>query len=440
VPLDWTTPEGETIEIWYGVQPATAQPATGTFIPLEGGPGGAISGTFAQFSGFADGLGTSDKLYVDVRGVGRSSRLSCVALDSLALMSPPSQGAGSDCAAEIGPRRDYFNTVASVLDIESIRRALDLGDPSLAGFSYGTFVASVYTVLFPDLVQATVLDGSFELVTNRWGDDIPRAVGESAALQCKRTGDCDPVEIVRQLATVAAELARQPRQFAGLTTPFGEGALINVAQTALQTAFGEFRGAVAAAASGDFAPLETLVVALAASLPPSPEPGSDAAKFADSQALAAAVICNDYSYPYDIRSDLTTRQAEFERQLSALPDDAAAPFSKAGWISAGGDHPDECLKWPVPETPNELKVPIAGPFPNLPVLVFNGDIDLQTPIGEAETSAAQFPLSEFIAVENGTHVVTLQSDCLRNAAIVFILTKVFPATDVCAAEPFAPPT
>jgi pimeloyl-ACP methyl ester carboxylesterase len=440
VPLDWTTPDGETIEIWYGVQPATVQPATGTFIPFEGGPSGAISGTFADFSGYAEGMASSDKLYVDVRGVGRSSRLACAALDSLGVLEPPTQSSGADCAAEIGPRRDYFNTVSSVLDIESIRRALNLGNPSIAGFSYGTFVASIYTVLFPDLVQATVLDGSFEVITNRWADDVPRAIGVAAALQCERSGDCDPVEIVQQIATVAAELAREPRQFAGRPVPFGEGALINVAQTALQRAFADFRLAIAAASSGDFAPLEAFVAALAAAFPAPPEPGSDEAKFADSQALAASVICNDYSYPYDIGSDLATRQAEFDRQLAALPDDVAAPFSKAGWISAAWDHPDECLGWPVPQTPNELKVPTAGPFPSLPVLVLNGDVDLQTPISGAEASAAQFPVSEFIAVENGTHVVTLQSECLLNAAIGFLQTKAFPATDVCAAEPFAAPS
>jgi pimeloyl-ACP methyl ester carboxylesterase len=438
VPLDWTSPNGETIEIWYGVQPATVQPATGTFIPFEGGPSGAISATFAEFSVVGDGMATSDKLYVDVRGVGRSSRLACAALDTLPPFAPPPESAGSDCADEIGPRRDYFNTVSSVLDIESIRRALNLGTPSLAGFSYGTFVASVYTILFPDLVQATVLDGSFELITNRWADDVPRAIGAAAALQCERSGACDPAEFVQQLATVAAELARQPRQIAGVSISFSEGALINMAQYAVPLAFAEFRLAIASAAAGDYAPLESLFATFAASFPAPPEPGTDAAKFAASQALAAAVICNDYSYPYDVGTDPAERQVEFDRELAALADDAVAPFSKAGWVSAAWDHPEECLRWPVPETPNELKAPIAGPFPNVPVLVLNGDLDLQTPIGGAEASAAQFPSGEFIAVENGTHVVTLQSACLRTAAIGFLQTGVFPSTDVCAAEPFVP--
>jgi pimeloyl-ACP methyl ester carboxylesterase len=449
VPLDWTTPDNETIEIWYAVQPASVQPATGTLIPLEGGPGEALSASFADYAGFSAGMASSDTLFVDVRGVGRSSRLECPTLDSpdspLALGGPLDLDAATECADEIGERRNYFNTVSSVLDIEAIRRALDLGDPSLVGFSYGTFVASIYTVLFPDDVQATVLDGAFPLVTNPWADDVPRAVGESAALQCERSGECDPVEIVDQIALVAAELARQPREFAGRAAPFGEGDLITLAQGTLQTASKEFRDAVAAAAEGDFAPLEALQAAAnAPTVPPdtAPDTASDAPTpdAAGSIALGVTVICNDYVFPFDIATDLSARQAEFDDGLAALPEDAFAPFSKAGWIAATWDHPDECLRWPVPTTPTALLAPIDGPFPDVPVLVLNGDLDLQTPLEGAEDAADQWPVSEFLLAPNGTHVVTPQSECLLTAAVNFFQTKTFPALDVCADDPLPLPS
>jgi pimeloyl-ACP methyl ester carboxylesterase len=444
VPLDWTTPDGETITVWFAVQPASLQPSTGTFIPFAGGPAEAILETSAEYAGYVTGMPSSDTLLVDVRGVGRSSRLSCPAFDApdspLALGGELTPDNPADCAEELGTRRDYFNTVSSVLDIEAIRRALQLGEPSLAGFSYGTYVASVYTVLFPDHVQAAVLDGPFPLVTNPWADDVPRAVGQSAALQCERSGDCDPIEIVAQLATVAAELARQPRQFAGRTAPFGEGDLINLAQNALQTASKEFRDAVAAAAGGDFAALEALQ-ALAASEAGAPSTDTESTPdVGGSIALGITVICNDYVFPYDIATDLSTRQTVFDDALADLPDDAFAPFSKAGWVSATWDHPDECLRWPAPSTPSVLKPPLDGPFPDVPVLLVNGDLDLQTPLEGARAAADQWPVGEFLLVPNGTHVVTPQSECLLGAALGFLETRAFPAIDVCADDPLPLPS
>jgi hypothetical protein len=53
VPLDWTNPNGDSIEVWFAIRPAQAQPSTGTFIPFEGGPGGPISASIAITEAFA---------------------------------------------------------------------------------------------------------------------------------------------------------------------------------------------------------------------------------------------------------------------------------------------------------------------------------------------------------------------------------------------------
>jgi pimeloyl-ACP methyl ester carboxylesterase len=440
VPLDWTNPNGDSIKVWFAVRPAQAQPSTGTFIPFEGGPGGPISASIATTEAFAKLLTKSDTLFVDVRGVGRSSRISCAALDEAvpgAAQASP-EAIVSGCAAELGPRRDFFNTVSSVLDIESIRRALKLKKPTLAGFSYGTFVASIYTILFPDVVEATVLDGTFRVDTNPWANDVPLAIAESAALQCERSRDCAPQVMTRQLTEVAAELSMSPKTFTGRPGPFGESDLITMAQTALQGPSKEFRGAIAAASAGDFSQLEALDK-VGRALVASTAVAQASSESKSSVGLSITVICNDYQFPYDIFDSPEQRFAEFQRQLAELPKEAFGPFSADGWIGATWDHPDECLPWPVPSTPLALRPPYEGPFPKVPVLLLNGDLDLQTPLDGAKRSQSQWPVNQFILAPNGTHGLIDTSPCLAATAAEFLESKRLPEADICASQPIALP-
>jgi pimeloyl-ACP methyl ester carboxylesterase len=440
VPLDWTRPEGESIAVWYAVQPAKSQPAAGTLIPLEGGPGAAISTTATSFVDLVDAVATHDTLFVDVRGVGRSSQLACPVLNSLTTATP--SNAAGQCAQTLGARRDYFNTVSTVLDIEAIRRALDLGPPSLYGVSYGTFVASIYTILFPELVRATVLDGAFPLVTDRWGGDIPIEIATSASSQCERSSDCDPTLMVQQIAEVAAELQRSPRQFEGRAVPFTEGDLINFSQGVLQSGWNEYRLAIDAAADGDFSQIEALdrTSRELQAQQMSSLVADSVMESTSSTALTVAVVCNDYSFPYDVAASPEARQVEFDKQLAALPQDVFGPFSKPGWIQAVWDHPNECLSWPQPATPNALKAPVLGPFPKVPVLVTNGDLDLQTPLPGAVVAQRQWPVSTLIAVRNGTHVVVPQSPCVLSAAATFLTSTALPEPDVCSTDELPLPT
>ena len=98
------------------------------------------------------------------------------------------------CAQEIGDRRNDYTTVASVLDVEAIRRVLDLPKPSLLGVSYGTWVVQTYTVLFPDLVQSAVIDGMMPFYLDPWSRPFTDAMQSVLRLRCERTGLCDPSE------------------------------------------------------------------------------------------------------------------------------------------------------------------------------------------------------------------------------------------------------
>ena len=142
VPANWEKPGGRTLEIWYASVPAPSGTSTGVTVPFMGGPGDSISEVADIFLALAAGLPERDMLIVDVRGTGRSGRLSCPAVES-AQWQPDGQeqvDLVARYAQEIGDRRNDYTTVASVLDVEAIRRALDLPNPSLLGVSYGTWV------------------------------------------------------------------------------------------------------------------------------------------------------------------------------------------------------------------------------------------------------------------------------------------------------------
>ncbi len=143
---------------------------------------------------------------------------------------------------------------------------------------------------------------------------------------------------------------------------------------AIQYAFADYLTAIDRALDGDYGPLLALTEALTALPPPNPLGGG--------RALSVVVACNEYSAPFDLDHKLAKRTADFDRRLAGLPDDAFGWFSKQGWVDSAWEQVDFCLEYPKPRFSSKLRPPYDGPFPDVPVLMLNGDIDLQTPVGE----------------------------------------------------------
>jgi pimeloyl-ACP methyl ester carboxylesterase len=53
----------------------------------------------------------------------------------------------------------------------------------------------------------------------------------------------------------------------------------------------------------------------------------------------------------------------------------------------------------------QAATPYNGPFPDVPVLMLNGDIDLQTPLEMAEQAKTNWPNSVFLTIKDATHVL-----------------------------------
>ena len=188
VPLDYSQPDGQTIEIAMKKHLATGSVRQGTLFMNPGGPGGSgVDGVGAMATTtFAGVQSAYDIIGFDPRGVGSSTAITCSSDAEAKAMEgvSPVDAAGApvafekrgaviserfkqleaDCAFRTKPTEllDHVDTVSVARDLD-ILRALS-GDQKLtyAGFSYGTYLGATYAELFPANTGRLVLDGALD--------------------------------------------------------------------------------------------------------------------------------------------------------------------------------------------------------------------------------------------------------------------------------------
>ncbi|MDZ4090893.1 MAG: alpha/beta hydrolase [Arthrobacter sp.] len=180
VPLDYSKPDGESIEI-AALKLATKGGSKGSLLINPGGPGGS-GYDFVKDAGsmhFSDKLRANfDIVGFDPRGVNRSAPVTCLTdeerdasrakiydLDTdagLAETLADNQVIAAKCEEKTGPVLGEVDTESSAKDLDILRAALNDTKLNYMGFSYGTFLGSTYASLFPDNVGAMVLDGAMD--------------------------------------------------------------------------------------------------------------------------------------------------------------------------------------------------------------------------------------------------------------------------------------
>lgn len=156
-PKDYANPNGEMVDIFYGVHKAE-DPANriGALILNFGGPSAeAVHGAAGMA---ADNLPQEildrfDIVGIDPRGTGQSA----FARELTQCAVAEKQGSGN-CDATYQQVAPYLGSNSVVKDIDRLRQRL--GDEKLTflGYSYGTRLGSLYAHTFPDRVRAIVLD------------------------------------------------------------------------------------------------------------------------------------------------------------------------------------------------------------------------------------------------------------------------------------------
>lgn len=186
VPLDYTTPAGQTIQLAVIRKQATdPEHRIGSLITNPGGPGGSgvevIKHSYPSRPGHPSHFGPQLRAHFDIigfdpRGVGRSAPITCLTdtqLDQYTALDPaPSTPAEVEavvagvkafdtcCLTHSATLLPYVGTPNTARDMDILREVL--GDRKLfyLGSSYGTYLGALYAELFPSHLARAVLDGA----------------------------------------------------------------------------------------------------------------------------------------------------------------------------------------------------------------------------------------------------------------------------------------
>jgi pimeloyl-ACP methyl ester carboxylesterase len=418
VPLDRTGTMPGTVPLHYAVQRRGPKKI---LIALSGGPG---QSAVSSASSFAISLDPALRRYrlavLDQRGTGKSGVLSCPNLQRLRSLDPYTPQAVANCANRIGPRRAFYTTADTVLDIDALRQALGADKIALMGISYGTHVALQYARAFPEHVDRLILDSivgpdgpdAFLLDTYR---NMPRVLAEQCAHGACRNATKDPVAdvgaLVRRINAGGplrgdyydASGRRRTTQYSTpdeLSFLLISGDLNPFLQAALPAA-------MSAARRGDTAPLMRLRRI---------GQGGPTAEEDLSVGLNAATGCEDVTLPYPRDAPVADRAVAAQQALAAIPPTDYDPFD--GQTVLRTSYVDDCLAWPG----DAIRAPFTGPLPDVPALLLGGRLDTRTPLENARATAQELPHATIVALKGSGHDA-LDSDitgCTAEALARFI--------------------
>ncbi|MEI2671948.1 MAG: alpha/beta hydrolase [Nocardioidaceae bacterium] len=194
VPLDYSNPGGQSIQIALSRKAHTSPDFKGVILTNPGGPGAQGRALPAYLSRAVPGnVGAKyDWIGMDIRGVGGSiPSLHCDgryfnprrppnAPSTNAIMTKwlnRSRAFAQSCARSAGavllPHMDS-QTIAK--DAESVRQALGVAQLNIFGFSYGTYLAQVYATLFPGNTGKIVMDGVVDPERVWYGSNLDQEV------------------------------------------------------------------------------------------------------------------------------------------------------------------------------------------------------------------------------------------------------------------------
>ena len=134
------------------------------------------------------------------------------------------------------------------------------------------------------------------------------------------------------------------------------------------------------------------------------------------------------------RDTRSPQRAAFVRSgLAGYPGGTFAPFTAQEWTGLDYEGALACLRWPPAAFPDP-PVPPSAPYPNVPTLILNGDLDNITPLADARVVASRFPRSTLVVMQNSGHVTALedQNDCA--APIYEHFVRTLSAGDTSCAE------
>ncbi|MFR9794323.1 alpha/beta hydrolase [Streptomyces sp. MS06] len=439
VPLDHARPRGRQITLALTRVPHTAKTYQGPLLVNPGGPGGS-GRTLAGFvaSALPDSVAAQyDVVGFDPRGVGKSEpALDCepghfdpVRPDSVPLTRAVeranlnrSRSFAAACGRKYADLLPYIDTLSTVRDMDSIRRALGARKVNYFGYSYGTYLGAVYAKLYPHRVRRLVLDSVVDPTGVWYDDNLTQDLAfndrHRAFLAWIARHDAtyrlgtDPAAIEAEWYAMRASLARKPAGgrvgASELEDTFIPGGYYDGYWPALAEAFAAYVN------DKDSAPLEAAYEDFAA---------VDAAGD-NGYSVYTAVECRDGHWPRNWQKWREDNWAVYRK----------APFMT--WNNAWYNAP--CAFWPTrplhPVSVANRKLP--------PVLLFQATNDAATPYEGGVTMHRMLAGSSLVVEQGGgNHGITLSGNaCLDKYLSDYLADGTVPrgrgeADAVCARSP-----
>ncbi|MFJ9517943.1 alpha/beta hydrolase [Kitasatospora sp. NPDC101801] len=428
VPLDYTAPAGESIELALARRATTkADQRIGSLLLNPGGPGG--SGVeFVQGAAELGKNGLRDRYDLvgfDPRGVGASTAVHCLdgkARDSWDISDTRDGSRGKTladaCVANSGKLLAHVGTRDAARDLDVLRGAL--GDPKLnyLGFSYGTYLGTRYAEQFPAKVGRVVLDGAVDPTLTQLDLAVQQNISFEKSLRafatdCARQEQCslgkDPEQAAEKLAKFLDGLKDHP-----LDVPGGRKLTATAAWTgtlsvlyADKSAWEYLRNAIGWAMvrdKGDY------LMALADDYYGRSEDGSHSNMFD----AYTAIHCADPGASAPTDAQLAAAKQQLHDQ---------APLISARYTDEDLFDPD-CRSWPylTTEQPGPVRTPGAAP-----ILVVGSTGDPATPYAWAEKLAEGLGNATLLTREGEGHTGYGKNDCTTNAVDTFLTAGTLPA-------------
>lgn len=440
VPLDHSRPGGKQITLALSRVPHTSDAYQGPMLVNPGGPGGSGLNLAGYVAGSLpkDVAAQYDVIGFDPRGVGKSEpALNCrpghfdpVRPDSVPVDRKTgqanlkrAQAFARACGKKHGKLLPHIDTVSAVDDMEAIRRALGAEQVTYFGYSYGTYLGSVYAKRYPERVRRMVLD-SIVNPEDVWYDaninqdyafdERHKAFAAWVAEHDDAYGlGTDPAAVEASWYAMREAVRKDPAGGkvggAEIEDTFLPGGYYNGYWPDLAEAFAAFVN------EGDDEPLITAYENFAAV-----DAGGD-----NGYSIYTSVECRDASWPRD--------WATWHRDMTRVHEDA--PFMT--WNNAWYNAP--CAFWPV----ESLEAPDVANDALPPVLLFQATDDAATPYRGGVVARKKLKGSSLVVEEGGgNHGISLSGNkCLDDHLAAYLTDGSVPRKDdgeadaVCQALP-----
>jgi pimeloyl-ACP methyl ester carboxylesterase len=439
VPLDYKRPDAAHIDLALARLPASHQPAVGVLFTNPGGPGASgVAFLRAARQVFEPAiLEKFDLVSWDPRGVGKSAPVDCGAnLDAFYAVDREPKDASqvtenvdasksfiAACKAHSAQELPFLATSESARDMDTIRAAIGVPQISYFGFSYGTFLGTVYANMFPKNVRAMTLDGAVDPARPYDKTVIDQARGFEDLLDqffawCRSSSDChfargaDPRAAYDSLQNDVAQESL-PATVDGEHRTLGPGEFDIGIVSALYSGASGFSGladALAQAARGQ----GDKVLELSDQYTERSKGG----RYSNETAALYATSCLDGPAPRNVAA---------VQQLAA---DAArvAPHFGATTVWLGLP----CTFWPAPPTGKIGPMPAAGAPP---ILVLGTKGDPATPYEWAQALASELQNGRLLTFRGTGHTgYGKGSACVDDTVDEYMVSMTVPAEGTACAQ------